>query len=103
MVGGESSPPIEFRLGSAFVPLMLSASWMAESATSVGSLAFLGLFAMFSPTPLTCTHPAVLAKPQARSRIHNPPRTAKRARRQPVRIHPRRILWVERCERNGRD
>jgi hypothetical protein len=28
---------------------------MAESATSVGSLTFLGLFAMFSPSPLTFT------------------------------------------------
>lgn len=30
-------------------------AWMAESATSVGSLTFLGLFAMFSPSPLANT------------------------------------------------
>jgi hypothetical protein len=43
----------------------------------VGSLTFLGLFAMFSPSPLNFTRPAVLAKkpPQARSRIHKPPQT----------------------------
>jgi hypothetical protein len=36
---------------------------MAESATSVGSLTFLGLFAMFSPAlVLLFTHPADLAR-----------------------------------------
>jgi hypothetical protein len=49
---------------------------MAESATSVGSLAYFGLFAMFSPTPLRLRARPFLQKPQAQGRIHNPPRTA---------------------------
>src|SRR6478735_12782398 len=50
--GADVSLRIEaLRLVSAAVSLMFRASWIAESATSVGSLTFFGVFAMFSPSP----------------------------------------------------
>src|SRR6516165_174905 len=49
--GAFSVRTAEVRLVSAAVSLMFRASWIAESATSVGSLTFLGVFAMFSLSP----------------------------------------------------
>ncbi len=72
IVDGASSLPMALRLEATLVSLMFSASWMAESATSVGSLTFFGVFAMFSPTPLRLRARPFLQKPQAQGRIHNP-------------------------------
>ena len=57
--------------------LMLRASWMAESATSVGSLTFFGLFAMFSLSPLCTLRDRTVLREmplQARSRPQCPAR-----------------------------
>src|SRR6202012_904927 len=43
---------------------MFKASWMAESATSVGSLTFLGVFAMFSPSPRYTLYAYVRLRPR---------------------------------------
>ena len=69
---------------------------MAESATSVGSLTFLGLFAMFSLSPLTFTHPADLAQcpPQARSRHHAPRGTQARPSPAACPLHPQTSYWL---------
>jgi hypothetical protein len=74
---------------------------MAESATSVGSFAFFGLFAMVSLSPLTNTHPARLqSSPQQGAQPENMPvqqsKAALNTRAFP--LHPPNILLGERCE-----
>src|SRR5262245_19280167 len=70
--GGDTEGAAEaLRLVSAVVSLMFRASWIAERATSVGSLTFLGVFAMFSPSPrYLYTPPRALRAPQAHRSDH---------------------------------
>src|SRR5690349_17872996 len=96
MVGGGRSLPTELRLGSTDVSLMFSASWIADSATSVGSLTFLGLLAI-SLSPHTFYASGrflrlfLQSSPQAQNRNLCPARTASAPRRRLVRYirkHP---------------
>ena len=72
---------------------------MAESATSVGSLTFLGLFAMFSLSP-RCTFYAsrrrvLRQRPsQARSRSHAPRWSRKRDAWSACPLHPETSYWL---------
>jgi len=73
---------------------------MAESATSVGSFTFLGVFAMFSLCPLTFTRYAsdesCVGPPQARSR--KMPLNGRSTRIPRLVRYNQNILLAERCE-----
>ena len=88
------------RLVSAAVSLMLRASWIAESATSVGSLTFLGVLAMLSPSPRYFyafpREPRALRKPT--DRIMPLGRISKRPHPDGLSANFRNILLAERRE-----
>ena len=82
--GGDVSLRIEaLRLVSAAVSLMFRASWIAESASSVGSLTFFGVFAMFSPSPRY-----LYASPASSARYASPQSGSCRLRGSPSHPHP---------------
>src|SRR4051812_37485418 len=99
--GDDVSLRIEaLRLVSAAVSLMFRASWIAESATSVGSLTFFGVFAMFSPSPRY-----LYASPASPARYASSQTGSCRLRGFPSRPHPdglsanfQNILLAERRE-----
>src|SRR5216684_1039695 len=71
---------------------------MAESATSVGSLTFLGLFAMFSLSPrftFYASRRVLRERPsQARSRSRAPCRSRKRDAWSACPLHPETSYWL---------